>query len=167
MSMQLKNAPQENPSAEEKPSPFESYPVPHHIYSHFRGSCNTAYSQLTDFRTAINWVVISPSDMVHFIQSQEVIYLIKIKVIKKKTALMNTPYHKRYTLYHIAGATRKQYQWRFFFFHLPPVWCKYQSTNGVPLMKDKEKKKKNNKMALNWLRQTNLVCLEMEKNMYK
>lgn len=54
MSMQLKNVPQENPSTEEKPSPLEIYSVPHHIYSHFRGSCNTAYSQLTDFRTAIN-----------------------------------------------------------------------------------------------------------------
>lgn len=43
--------------------------------------------------------------MVHFIQSQEVIYLIKIKVIKIKTALMNTPYHVSYILYHIAGAT--------------------------------------------------------------
>lgn len=43
--------------------------------------------------------------MVHFIQSQEVIYLIKIKVIKIKTVLMNTPYYVRYILYHIAGAT--------------------------------------------------------------
>lgn len=54
MSMQLKNVTQENPSTEEKPSPLESYPVPHRIYSHFRGSRNIAYSQLTDFRTAIN-----------------------------------------------------------------------------------------------------------------
>jgi len=44
---------------------------------------------------------------------------------------MNTPYHVRYILYHIAGATWKQCQW--LFFHLPPVWCKYQSTNGVPI----------------------------------
>lgn len=42
--------------------------------------------------------------MVHFIQSQEVIYLIKAKVIKIKAALMNMPYHVRYILYHIAAA---------------------------------------------------------------
>lgn len=54
MSMQLKNVPPENPATEEKPSPLESYPVPHYTYTHFKGSCDIPYSQLTDFRTAIN-----------------------------------------------------------------------------------------------------------------
>lgn len=123
-----------------KPSPSESCPGPHCTYVHFRGSCNIACSQLTDFRTAINWVVISPSDMVHFIQSQEVIYLIKIKVIKIKATLMNTPFRVWYILYHIVGATWKQCQW-LFFFCLPFIWCKYQSTNGAPIDEGKEEKK--------------------------
>lgn len=122
-----------------KPSPSESCPVPHCTYTHFRGSCNIAYSQLTDFRTAINWVVISPSDMVHFIQSQEVIYLIKIKVIKIKATLMNTTYHVRYVLYHIAGDTWKECQW--LFLHLL-YDVNINLLMEFPLMKNKKEKKK-------------------------